>query len=381
MKGFNDSSEPDSRSSRLSSSFDYRRFLARRQQLSNVIWGFCAAWWATLFLVGIGARWWEPLERLKYTVIWDDLTVDRLLALGAWVSVAVAIGGPWLVRNLRRPPQLFILLRDFQSRDAAQLASRYVRSHGAEWGYWLTLENADLQAADSVSGDAEMDPDDDGDRNQKLPVGAWQFTSLALGLIATTVLLLSNLDSALLRWMRGMADHFGLIGKLVLGIVILIGMVTVWLAITLIINWLLVKVQRTAVLPGQINSLETFQKVLDTIVSRVRRRATTLTLGPLPVISVGDRWWKDAVLRSIAEARLVVFLTTERYSDALNWEMDQVRQLFDPHRTLYIKLFGNDLQLTNGNGDPIPGTSSGLMEERIETAVSSMLLGDGVPQH
>lgn len=327
-------------------------------------------------MVNIGSGWWAPLAILRETPIWGNLTVDRLLALGALVSIIVTIAGPWLIRNLHRPPQIFILLRDFQSSDATQLASSYVRHHGAAWGYWLTLENADLQAVEGVSGEAEIDPDNENDRNEKPPVGAWWFTSLALGLVSTTVLLLSHLDSAPLRWMRETLDHLGLIGDLVGGVISIAGIGTVWLATTLIIRWVLIKVQRTAVLPGRINSVETFQRVFDTIIFRVRRRATTLTLGPLPIISVDDTWWKDAVLRSIAEARLVVFMTTARDSEALNWEMDQVGQLFDSHRTLYIKLSGDDLHLTDGNGDPIPGTSLGQKEERIEAAVSSMLLGD-----
>ncbi len=328
-------------------------------------------------VVGIGSQWWAPLARLKGATIWGDLTVDRLLALGALVSVVVCIGGPWLIRNLRRPPQLFILLRDFQSSAAAQLASRYVRQHGAAWGYWLTLENADLQATDSVSGEAEIDPDDEKDRNKKPPVGAWWITSLVLGLVSTTVLLLSYLDSAPLQWMRRTSEHFGLIGDLGFGVVSIAGICTVWLATALSIRWVLLKVQRSAVLPERINSAETCQRVLDMIVSRVRRRATTLTLGPLPVISVGDAWWEDAVLRCIAEARLVVFIITARESTALNWEMDQVRQLFDPRRTLYIELSGDDLCLTDGTGDPIPGTSLGPEEDRIEAAVRRMLVGDG----
>lgn len=328
-------------------------------------------------VVGIGSSWWEPLSLLKDTIIWGNMTVDHLLALGAFVSIIVAIGGPWLVRNLHRPPQLFILLRDFQSNDASQLASSYVQRHGSAWGYWLTLESADLQAADGVSGEVEIHHNNEYDRNEKPPVGAWWFTSIATGLFSTTVLLISNIDSAPLIWMRKKLDQFELIGDLIGGVVSIAIIVIVWLATTLIIRWVLIKVQRTVVLPGQINSVETFQSVFDAIVSRVRRRATTLTLGPLPIISVDDAWWKDAVLRGIAEAHLVVFMITVRDSAALNWEMDQVRNLFDPHRTLYIKLYGDDLKLTDGNGEPIPGTSFGLKEERIEAAVSSMLVGVG----
>ena len=131
--------------------------MARRERLANKTWVFFGVWWAILMAVGIGSRWWAPMAGLKDTTLWGFLTVDRLLALGAFVSVAVAIGGRWLVRNLRRPPQLFILLRDFQSSTAATLASSYVQRHGAAWGYWLTLENADLRAGDSVGGDAETE--------------------------------------------------------------------------------------------------------------------------------------------------------------------------------------------------------------------------------
>ena len=75
--------------------------------------------------------------------------------------------------------------------------------------------------------------------------------------------------------MRRVLDRFGLIGELAFGVC------AIWLASALTIRWVLLKVQRTAYLPARINSAETCQSVLDTIVSRVRHRATTLTLGPL----------------------------------------------------------------------------------------------------
>lgn len=361
------------------SSFDYQRFVARRERLANVTLALCVAWWATLMVVGMGSRWWVPMARLKDTALWGDLTVDRLLAYGAIASVVVVTGGPWLVRNLRRPPQLFLLLRDFQSSAAAELATAYVRNHGAAWGYWLTLENADLRAVDSVGGEVETDPDpdDENDRNEKLPVGAWWATSIALGLVSTTMLLLYYLDSAPLQWMRRTADHFGSIGELAFVLGAIVGICGIWFATALTIRWVLLKVQRTAVLPGRINSEETCQRVLDIIVSRVRRRATTLTLGPLPVISVSDGSWKAAVLRCIAEARLVVFIITARETEALKWEMDQVRDRFDPRRTLYIELGGEDLCITDGTGEPIADTSLGGEEDRIEAAVGRMLVGDG----
>lgn len=117
--------------------------------------------------------------------------------------------------------------------------------------------------------------------------------------------------------------------------------------------------------------------MLDTIISRVRRRATTLTLGPLPVVSVDDAWWKAAVGRCIAEARLVVFIVAGRESAPLKWEIDHVRQRFDPRRTLFIELGGDGIRLRDGNGYPQRGPAFTRDEDRIDAAVRGMLLEDG----
>ena len=179
--------------------FDYKQFVNRRERLRNFTVGLAIALWIALFVVGIGSSWSESVVRLKNTTILFGLTVDRLLATGALISVAVAIGGAWLVRNMHRPPQLFAVLRDFQNRAAAQLAMRYVRRRGARWGYWLTLENADLRAANSVGGEVEIEPEDESKMNEELPVGSWWILSLGLALTLTTMLLLLHLDSALLQ--------------------------------------------------------------------------------------------------------------------------------------------------------------------------------------
>jgi hypothetical protein len=218
------------------------------------------------------------------------------------------------VRNLHRPPQLFILLRDFQSRVAAQLAISYVQRRGAAWGYWLTLENADLRAVDSVGGEAETDPDDENDRDEKPPVGTWWLTSLVLGLVLTIMLVLSLLDATPLHWIRRTSDLFGMLGELTSRIVILVAVGAILFIAALIIRWVLLKVQRAAFLPKRINSAESCQHVLDMIVSRVRRRATTLTLGPLPVISVDNAWWQDAVIKPELSQK---GLTTGRKQDRL----------------------------------------------------------------
>lgn len=370
-------SRPNRRSSKPRSSFDYQRFLARRERLVNSAFVFFVTWFAIFIVVFIGSPWWELIARFQDITLWGNLTVARVLPLGAWVLAFFAIGGPWMLRNLHRPPQLLLLLRDFQSSTAAQLASSYVRRHGAAWGYWITLENADLRAIDSIGGEVETDPENENDPTEKPPIGAWWMTSSALGLASTTMLLLNHLESAPLRWMRRTSEDFGIIGTIAFGVIAITGICAIWLASTLIIRWVLLKVQRTIFLPKRINSEETFQRVLNAIFSRIRRRATTVTLGPLPVISVDDAWWKDAVLRCINEARLIVFIITARESAALTWEMNQVRHLFDPRRTLYIELDGDNLRLTDGNRNPIPGRASGSKEKRIEAAVHSMLVSAG----
>ena len=358
--------------------FDYQRFVTRRERLRSVTFGFIAAWWVALFVVGIGSSWSESMARLRCATVWDGLTVDHLLATGAWVSVAVALGGPWLVRNMYRPPQLFVVLRDFQSSAAAELATRYVRRRGARWGYWLTLENVDLRAADSVGGEVETDPEDERDTKEKPPVGSWWAVSFGLGLVLTTVFVLCNLDSAPLRWMRKTSDDLGAIGGLAFGVVGIVGICVLWFATTVTIRWVLLAVQRAVVLPGRVDSAEACRRVLDTIVSRVRRRATTLTLGPLPVVSVDDDWWRAAVERCIAEASLVVFILAGRESASLKWEIDHVRERFDPRRTLFIEL-GGGRPSCSGTGPAThnPATSFARDEERIDAAVRSMLFGDG----
>ncbi len=356
----------------LDASFDYRRFLRRRERLVNAVFVMCAAWWVMLMGVGIGARWWEPMARFKDTALWGIWTVDRVLAVGALVSAGIAVLGPWLVRHVRRPPQLILLLRDFQSREAARLAHAYVQRFGAAWGYWITLENVDFRAVDSLGGEAEVEADDG--RKDQPPVGGWWFTSLAVGLVVTATLVLTHLDAAPLRWLRATSRSFGALGELVLGIGLIVVICATWFVVTVLIRSVLVTIQRRAFLPGRIDSDAAFASVLDTILARIRRRATTLTLGPLPVISVDDAWWQAAVLRCLAEARLVVFVVAERESEALAWEMDQVRQRCDPDRTLYIRLDGGALELTDGNGRALAGQSDEGAEGRVEDAVRQLLV-------
>lgn len=356
---------------RLDPSFDYRGWIARRDRIVFAALIVCVGWWGALMVVGLGARWWAPLALFKDIRLWGPWTVDRVLALGALLSALIAIGGPWLLRHVRRPPQLIVLLRDFQSRDAARLAAGYVRRHGSAWGYWITLENADFRAAESLGGEAEMV--DDRDRGDAPPVGSWWGTSLVLGLVVTSMLTLAHLDSALLRWMRTTSRAWGGLGELMLGIGLIVSLCLVWFFMAAVIRWAFVTIQRRVFLPRRIDSAERLDQVIGTILRRIQRRASPLTLGPLPVISVADPFWQAAVLRCLDEARLVVFVIAARESEALAWEMAQVRQRIDPARTLAVRVTGAGIALSDGQGRPIPVLSGVDHEEAIDHAVRDLL--------
>lgn len=326
-------------------------------------------------IVGIGARWWAPVAGFKETVAWGIWTVDRLLAVGAIVTALLAMAGPWLMRHARRPPQLIVLLRDFQCREVAQLAAEYVPRYGAAWGYWVTLENADFLAKDSLGGDAEVV--DDPARRDVPPVGGWWGTSLLLGLVVVSMTVLGHLDSALLVWMRTFAHDWGGVGELVFG-VLLIGMICVaWLLATLLVRWAIVAIQRATLLPPRIETADQLALVMDTLLQRVRRRASTLTLGPLPVISVSDALWQEAVLRCLHEARLVVFVIAARESPALDWEFEQVKRRVESAQTLFIRLAPSGVTLSDGAGTPIAIDAGADRLEAIDEAVRNLLMADG----
>ena len=177
--------------------------------------------------------------------------------------------------------------------------------------------------------------------------------------------------------MRQTSDDLGAFGDLMFAIVIIAGFGVVVVATAGPIRWAILTAQRAVVLPGRIDFEEACRRVLDAIVSRVRRRATTLTLSPLPVVSVDDAWWKAAVERSIAEASLVIFILAGRESAPLQWEIDRARQRFDPHRTLSIELGGEVLSLRDGTGRPLPSPSPAEDDERIDAAARSMLFENG----
>ena len=112
--------------------------------------------------------------------------------------------------------------------------------------------------------------------------------SFGLSLVGTTVLLLRYLNSAPLEWARQLAGDLGAIGDLLFPVFVIVVYGALVLVVAAIIRWLLLTVQRALVSPARINSAESCARVLDTIVARVRHRATTLTLGPMPVIAVDD---------------------------------------------------------------------------------------------
>lgn len=339
--------------------------------MAGLTFAVCVLWWLVLLVVGVGSQWWAPLAQLKASAVWGGWTVDRILASGALATVIIAIVGPWLMRHGRRPPQLILLLRDFQSRDVAQLAAEYVRRHGAAWGYWVTLENADFRAAQSLGGDAEVV--DDGGRGEPPPVGAWWATSLFLGLVFTAILVLAQLDSALMVWMRETARALGEAGEWLSGVGLIVVLGLVWYVFARLIRWLIVTIQRAALLPPRIETADLLALVMETLLERIRRRASTLTLGPLPVISVTDAFWQDAVLRCVHEARMVVFVIAARESTALDWEFAQVRRLMPPERTLFVRLTPGGMALSNGAGEPLDVVDGRDRFEAIDAAVRAML--------
>ncbi|WP_227816576.1 hypothetical protein [Nitrogeniibacter aestuarii] len=362
---------------RLDPLFDYLRFLARRDGLANLTLLVCALWWLALLVIGIGAQWWAPLASLKEVHLWGPWTVDRLLAAGALATALLAVAGPWLMRHSRRPPQLMVLLRDFQSRDVAELAAEYVRRRGAAWGYWVTLENADFRAKESLGGDAEVM--DDAAHGGAPPVGGWWGTSLFLGLVLISLFLLGQLDASWLAWLRELARSWGSVGDLVFPIVLIAGICLAWFVAALLIRWLIVSIQRALLLPRRIESADQLELVMETLLERVRRRASTLTLGPLPVISVADAFWQEAVLRCLREARLVVFVLSARESEALDWEFAQVRRLVAPDRTLFIRLAPSGMALSDGAGEPIAVLAEADRIDALDEAVRNMLMPDSPP--
>ena len=330
--------------------FDYPQFEARRDRLANLVLGAALAWFVILFAIGLGSDWSPALENFKETRVWGRWTVDNVLAMGAWGFVALGVGGWWAVRHMRRPPQLFVILRDFQSPGAAKLASDYVRSHGSKWGYWVTLENAQIAAADSLGGEMEMAEPAHERREDDLPLGSWTVVSLGSAFVLTTMLLLRNLDSPALEALRAWAGALGFIGRIGFPILTIGVYCIVVLVVAGVIRLLLLAVQRAFLLPGRITSAEARERVLGTILARIRRRATTLTLSPMPVIAVDDAWWKDAVKRSVAEARMVIFFLAGRSSEALDWEIDHVAKHIDPVATLFVKQTGDDIAISDGTG-------------------------------
>lgn len=353
--------------------FDYPQFQARRDRLANLVLGAGLAWFVILFAIALGSDWSPALERFKQTRIWGGWTVDNALAIGALGFVALGVGGWWAMRHLRRPPQLFVILRDFQSPGAAALASDYVRSHGSKWGYWVTLENAQITAADSLGGEMEMAEPEQESREDDLPLGSWTVVSLGSALVLATMLLLQNLDSPWLEALRGWAGDLGFLGSVGFPVLILGVFCLAVLALAGLIRWLLLTVQRAFLLPGRITSLKARERVLETILTRVRRRATTLTLSPMPVIAVEDAWWKDAVERSVAEARLVIFFLAERTSDALDWEIAHVSKTMDPASTLFVKQTGDGIVLSDGTGADRPRVPPDQATGLIDAAVRDVL--------
>ncbi len=330
--------------------FDYQTFEDRRERLANLVLFMGLAWLAILFGIALASDWFASIEQLKNTVLWGQVTVDRVLAVGAWGFVVVGIGGGWVIRNVLRPPQLFVVLRDFQSAEATELAMAYVRQHGATWGYWLTLENADLQAKHSLGGESEIsNHDKDGD-NKSLSVGSWILVSGIISLALITFFLLRYLNSAPLVWARQVAADYGALGKFAFPLIALGLICVVLIVLFLLVRWLLLTVQRALVLPSRIDSDLSCEQVLNTIIARARRRASTLTLAPMPVIAVDDPWWKSAVERGIESASLVIFFLAGRTSDALKWEIDHVREHVDPGRTVFVTLDEDSVQISDGAG-------------------------------
>ncbi len=353
--------------------FDYQKFEAWRERLANIALFTGLAWLAILFAISLASDWFASIERLKNTVLWGQVTVDRILAIGALVFAAISIGGGWVIRNFTRPPQLFVVLRDFQSPQATELAMEYVRQYGANWGYWLTLENADLQAKHSLGGDSEIsETGGDGDE-YNMPVGSWIMVSFVVSLALVAYTLWQYPNAPPLEWARALAADYGAVGKFALWPVAFGAICAVLMVLFLLVRWLLITVQRAVALPSRIDSDLTCERVLNTVIARARRRASTLTLAPMPVIAVDDPWWKSAVERGIESASLVIFFLAGRTSDALKWEIDHVRKHVDPGRTVFVRLNAEGAQISDGAGRSDVNAPLAAADKHIDAVVRKCL--------